>query len=48
MVILESVKSAHACVSNVLLSISEYANDSVKDDSCEECEAFIEMLVAVL
>ena len=50
MVILESVKSAHTCVSNVyvLSSISEYANDSFKENSCEEREAFIETLVATL
>jgi len=48
MVILENVKSAHTCISNVLLSISEYANDSFKENSCEEGEAFVEMLVAVL
>jgi len=47
MVILESMKSAHTCVSNVLSSISEYANDSFKENSCEEREAFIETLVAV-
>ena len=48
MVILKSVKSVHTCVNNVLSSISEYANDSFKENSCEECEAFVEMLVAVL
>ena len=48
MVILESVKSAHTCVSNVLLSISGYANDSFKENSHEEREAFVETLVAVL
>ena len=48
MVILDNVKSAHTCVSNVLSSISEYANDSFKENSCEELEAFVETLVAVL
>jgi len=33
---------------NVLSSISQFANDSFKKNSCEECEAFVEMLVAVL
>ena len=42
MVILESVKSAHTCVSNVLSSISEYANDSFKENSPEEYEVFVE------
>ena len=45
MVILESVKPAHICVSNVLSSISEYANDSFKENSREECESFVETLV---
>ena len=50
MVILESVKSARTCVSNVLSSISEYANDSFKENSRREAEreAFVETLVAVL
>ena len=48
MIILESVKSAHTCVSDVLSSISEYANDSFKENSCEERETFVQMLVAVL
>ena len=48
MVILESVKSAHTCVSNVLSSISEYANDSFKEKLPEEREVFVETLVAVL
>ena len=46
MVILESVKSAHICVSNVLSSISEYANDSFKENSPEERGIFVETLVA--
>ena len=46
MVILESVKSAHACVSNVLSTISEYANGSFKENSPEEREVFVETLVA--
>ena len=33
---------------HVLSSISEYANDSFKENSHEEHEAFIETLVAVL
>ena len=45
MVILES---AHTCVSNVLLSISEYTNDSFKENLHEEHEALNEKLVAVL
>ena len=32
----------HTCFSNVLSSISEYANDSFKENSREECEAFLE------
>ena len=48
MIILESVKSAHTYFNNVLLSISEYANDSFKENSREEREAFIETLVVVL
>ena len=51
MVVLESVKSAHTCVSNVLSSISEYANDSFKEssrDERDERETFVETLVAVL
>ena len=50
MVILESAKSAHTCVSsyNEFSSISEYANDSFKENSREKHEAFIEILVAVL
>ena len=48
MVILESVKSAHTCVSNVLSSISKYANDSFEKNSRDECKTFVEMLVAVL
>ena len=48
MVILESVKSAYKCVSNVLSFISEYAYDSFKENSREECKALIEMLVAAL
>ena len=48
MVILESVKFTHTCVSNVLSSISEYANDSFKENLREEREAFGETLVAVL
>ena len=48
MVILESVKSAYTCVSIVLSSISEYDNDSFKENSPEECKAFVETLVAVL
>ena len=48
MVILENVKSVHTCVSNALLSISKYANNSFKENSRMECEAFVEMLVAVL
>ena len=48
MVILESVKSAHTRVSNVLSSIFEYANDILKENSPEEREVFVEMLVAVL
>ena len=48
MIILESMKSAHACVGNVLLSIFEYANDSFKENSHEDHEAFIETLVVVL
>ena len=32
----------------VLSSISEYANENFKENSSEECEAFIETLVAVL
>ena len=47
MVILESVKCTHTHVSNVLSSISKYANDSFKENSLEEHEAFVEMLVAV-
>jgi len=39
---------AHTCVSNVLSSISEYADDSFKENSCEECKTFVETLVAVL
>ena len=46
MIILESVH-AHTCVSNVLSSISKYANDNFKENSCEEREGFIETLVAV-
>ena len=44
------VKSAHTlvCQYNVLSSISKYANDNFKENSREECEAFIEMLVAIL
>ena len=34
--------------SNVLSSISEYANDSFKENSCEEREAFIETLIESL
>ena len=45
MVILESMTSAHKCVNNVLLSISEYANDSFKENSREERESFVETLV---
>ena len=48
MVILESMKSEHTCVSNVLSSISKYANDSFKENSREEHEAFVEILVVVL
>ena len=49
MVILESIKSAHTRVSNVLSSISEYAKDSFKENSCaEERKVFVQMLVAVL
>jgi len=48
MVILASVKSAHTCVSTVLSSISEYANDSFKEKLPEEREVFVETLVAVL
>jgi len=50
MVILESAQreSAHKYVSNALSSISKYANDSFKENSREEHEAFVEMLVAVL
>ena len=43
---LESVKSAHICVSNVLLPISKYANDNFNENSRKEREAFIETLVA--
>ena len=43
LLILESVtRPAHTCVSNVLLSISEYANDSFKENSRKEREAFVE------
>jgi len=48
MVILESVKSAHTCDSNVLASISKYANDSFKENPHDECENFVETLVTVL
>jgi len=46
MVILESVKFAHTCVSNVLSSV--LANDSFTENLREEREAFVAMLVAVL
>ena len=36
------------CVSNVLSSISKYANDSFKENPHEKREAFVETLVAVL
>jgi len=45
LLILESVtRSAHTCVGiiNVLSSISEYANDSFKENSRKEREAFVE------
>jgi len=48
MVILESVKSAHTRVSNVLSFISKYANDSFKENSREKRETFVETLVAAL
>ena len=48
MVILESMKSALTCDSNVLSSISKYANDSFKENSRDECKNFVETLVAVL
>ena len=41
------MKSTYTCVSNVLSSISKYANDSFKENSHEEHEAFVETLVAV-
>ena len=43
LLILESMtQSALTCVSNVLLSISEYANDNFKENLCKEREAFVE------
>ena len=42
------LKSAHSCVSNVLSAISEYADDSFKENLCEERETFVETLIAVL
>jgi len=38
----------HKCVSNVFSSISQHVNDSFKENSYEECEAFIETLVTVV
>ena len=48
MVILESMKSTHTCVSNILSSISEHVNDIFKENSRKEREAFVEMLTAVV
>ena len=38
----------HMCQYNALSFISKYANNSFKENSRDEHEAFIEMLVAVL
>ena len=43
-----SSRNLHTRFSNVLSSIFEYVNDSFKENSREECEAFAEVLVAVL
>jgi len=48
LVTLESVKSAHTHVSNVLSSIVERANDSSQTNSHEEHENFVEKRVPVL
>jgi len=45
---LGKLKSAHTCVSNVLSSISEYADYGFKENSREEHETFVKTLVAVL